>query len=188
MKNQFQFVICGTDTDIGKTLISSFFVRGLNSFYWKPIQSGIESETDSQAIERLTKVEKTKIIRDWFIKLKSGGYLIISYPTKNSFPEWKQTCEETNIEYSGLTFPLSEDIIKSFKSDEIFFSKKYLYIENFPDIYKLFRSIVNVGAQSSKCQRKKVHELRKIQRYWPKKETNSVNLTWEINIQILKKS
>ena len=58
IKNQFQFVICGTDTDIGKTLISSFFVRGLDSFYWKPIQSGIESETDSQSVARLTKVNK----------------------------------------------------------------------------------------------------------------------------------
>ena len=49
----FKFIICGTDTDIGKTLISSFFVRGLNSFYWKPIQSGIESQTDSQIVEKL---------------------------------------------------------------------------------------------------------------------------------------
>ena len=67
IKNQFQFVICGTDTDIGKTLISSFFVRGLNSFYWKPIQSGIESETDSQAVERLAKVNKAKIINEAYI-------------------------------------------------------------------------------------------------------------------------
>ena len=67
IKNQFQFVICGTDTDIGKTLISSFFVRGLNSFYWKPIQSGIESETDSQAVERLAQVNKAKIINEAYI-------------------------------------------------------------------------------------------------------------------------
>ncbi len=128
------------------------------------------------------------IIRDWFSKLRSGGYLIISYPTTNSFPEWKQTCIETNIEYSGLTFPVSKDIFKSFNSNEISLSNKYLYVENFPDVYKLFRSIVNVGAQSTKCKRKKVYELREIQKFWPKKETNSVNLTWEINIQILKKS
>ena len=127
-----------------------------------------------------------KIIRDWFSKLRSGGYLIISYPTINSFPEWKQTCKETNIEYSGLTFPITKDIIKSFKSDEIYFSNKYLYVENFSDVYKLFRSIVNIGAQSTKCKRKKVYELKKIQKFWPKKETNSVNLTWEINIQIFK--
>ena len=47
---------------------------------------------------------------------------------------------------------------------------------------------MNVGAQSTRCKPKKVHELKEIQKCWPKKETNSVNLTWEINIQILKKS
>ena len=129
-----------------------------------------------------------KIIRDWFCKLSSGGYLIISYPTINSFPEWKQTCKATNIEFSGLTFPISNDIIESFNSDEIIFSNKYLYVENFPDIYKLLRSIVNVGAQSTKSRRNKVYELKKMQKFWPKETTNSVNLTWEINIQLLKKS
>ena len=49
-KKNLKFIICGTDTDVGKTLISSFFVRGLQSFYWKPIQSGIDIETDSQSI------------------------------------------------------------------------------------------------------------------------------------------
>ena len=129
-----------------------------------------------------------KIIRNWFSKLRSGGYLIISYPTVNSFPEWKQTCKETNIEYSGITFPLAKDIVKSFNSDEIILANKYNYVENFPDIYKLFRSIVNVGAQSSKCKRKKVHELKKMQKFWPKQQNNSVNLTWKIIIQIFKKT
>ena len=111
-----------------------------------------------------------KILKDWFSKLSAGGYLIVSYPNKNSFPEWKKTCKETNIEYSGLNLPISKDIIKNFNSNEIFFSDKYLYVENFPDVYKLFRSIVNVGAQSTKCKRKKVYELKKMQKFWPKKQ------------------
>ena len=45
-----------------------------------------------------------KIIKDWFSKLRSGGYLIISYPTRNSFSRMEKTCKETNIEYSGLRF------------------------------------------------------------------------------------
>ena len=57
----FKFIICGTDTDIGKTLISSFFVKGLNSFYWKPIQSGIESQTDSQNVKKLAQVSLSLI-------------------------------------------------------------------------------------------------------------------------------
>ena len=129
-----------------------------------------------------------KIIKYWFSKLLSGGYLIVSYPTINSFPEWKQTCKETDIEFSALTFPITKELIKNFNSNEIYFSNKYIYVENFPNIYKLLRSIVNVGAQSTNSKRKTVHELKEMQKFWPKKETNSVDLTWEINIQVLKKS
>ena len=68
--NICKFIICGTDTDIGKTLISSFFVRGLNSFYWKPIQSGIESQTDSQTVETLAKVSRKKIIKEAYVFTK----------------------------------------------------------------------------------------------------------------------
>ena len=46
---------------------------------------------------------------------------------------------------------------------------------------------MNVGAQSTKCKRKKVYELKKMQKFWPKYKANSVNLTWEVKIQILKK-
>ena len=67
LKNNLKFIICGTDTDIGKTLISAFFVRGLQSFYWKPIQSGIETETDSQSIYRLSGIAKEKILREAYI-------------------------------------------------------------------------------------------------------------------------
>tara|TARA_Y100001970_G_scaffold196569_1_gene239033 strand:- start:11706 stop:12392 length:687 start_codon:yes stop_codon:yes gene_type:complete len=63
----FQFILCGTDTDIGKTLISSFFVRGLDSYYWKPIQSGIQDETDSQAVYRLSEVNPNKILKETYI-------------------------------------------------------------------------------------------------------------------------
>jgi len=93
IKNQFQFVICGTDTDIGKTLISSFFVRGLNSFYWKPIQSGIESETDSQAIKRLAKVEKTKIINEAYVFREPVS------------PHWAAEIDQKVINFQLLNLP-----------------------------------------------------------------------------------
>ena len=93
VKNQFQFVICGTDTDIGKTIISSFFVRGLNSFYWKPIQSGIESETDSQAIARIAKVQKSKIINEAYIFKKPVS------------PHWAAEIDQKVINIKLLNLP-----------------------------------------------------------------------------------
>ena len=92
-KHQFQFVICGTDTDIGKTLISSFFVRGLNSFYWKPIQSGIESETDSKTVERLSKVNNEKILNEAYIFREPVS------------PHWAAEIDQKIIDFQLLNLP-----------------------------------------------------------------------------------
>ena len=128
-----------------------------------------------------------KIIKNWFSKLTPGGFLIISYPTKDCFPEWKDTCKKINIEYSGLNFPYSKELLKDFKSTEINYSKQFNYLESFEDVYKLFRSIKNVGAQSTNCKRKTVKELKEIQKFWPRNYNNTVNLSWQIEIQIIKK-
>ena len=92
-KNIFKFIICGTDTDIGKTLISSFFVKGLNSFYWKPIQSGIESQTDSQTVEKLAQVSKEKIIKEAYVF------------TKPLSPHWAAEIDQKAINFDRLRLP-----------------------------------------------------------------------------------
>jgi len=92
-KNIFKFIICGTDTDIGKTLISSFFVKGLNSFYWKPIQSGIESQTDSQTVEKLALVSKEKIIKEAYVF------------TKPLSPHWAAEIDQKAINFDKLRLP-----------------------------------------------------------------------------------
>ncbi len=89
----FQFIICGTDTDIGKTLISSFFTRGLNSYYWKPIQSGTEPETDSEAVYRLSKVNHEKILKEAYI---------FNEPVS---PHWAAEIDQNLIKRELLTLP-----------------------------------------------------------------------------------
>lgn len=45
-----RLVICGTDTDVGKTIVSALFVQGLDANYWKPVQSGTEGGGDRQRV------------------------------------------------------------------------------------------------------------------------------------------
>jgi dethiobiotin synthetase len=47
-------IVAGTDTGIGKTIFSAGLVQALGGTYWKPVQSGIEEETDSRIVERLS--------------------------------------------------------------------------------------------------------------------------------------
>ena len=131
--------------------------------------------------------EPKRTLEEWFKKLNNGGILIISYPTNNCFPEWKSTCKNYGIEYSGLIFPEEKDMIKNFLSAEIISSTNYIYKENYSNIYTLFRSIINVGAHASQSKKISVGEFKKLAKYWPTDKSKKVTLTWEINILTLQK-
>ncbi|SIT84491.1 dethiobiotin synthase [Pontibaca methylaminivorans] len=47
-------IVTGTDTGIGKTLFSAGLVHALGGAYWKPVQSGLDGETDSAVVRRLS--------------------------------------------------------------------------------------------------------------------------------------
>ncbi|MBN2420506.1 MAG: dethiobiotin synthase [Deltaproteobacteria bacterium] len=46
--------VTGTDTGVGKTLVSAILLAGLNGKYWKPVQSGLEDITDTWWIKEKT--------------------------------------------------------------------------------------------------------------------------------------
>jgi dethiobiotin synthetase len=48
-----RFVVTGTDTGIGKTIFSAALAGATGAPYWKPIQAGLEEETDSETVAKL---------------------------------------------------------------------------------------------------------------------------------------
>lgn len=46
--------VTGTDTDIGKTVVSSVLVSGLKAAYWKPVQAGRDPITDTEFLKKVT--------------------------------------------------------------------------------------------------------------------------------------
>jgi dethiobiotin synthetase len=55
-------VVAGTDTGIGKTVFAAGLADLLGASYWKPIQSGLDGETDSQAVARLGRLSGDRIL------------------------------------------------------------------------------------------------------------------------------
>ncbi|WP_033073554.1 dethiobiotin synthase [Sphingopyxis sp. MWB1] len=51
-----RFIVTGTDTGIGKTIFSAALAGALSLPYWKPVQSGLEEESDSEIVARLGRV------------------------------------------------------------------------------------------------------------------------------------
>lgn len=48
------FFVTGTDTNTGKTVACAYLMRVLDADYWKPVQSGLDGETDTETVRRLT--------------------------------------------------------------------------------------------------------------------------------------
>ena len=45
--------VTGTDTDVGKTVVSAVIMAGRGGFYWKPVQSGTVEGTDTATVRTL---------------------------------------------------------------------------------------------------------------------------------------
>ncbi|WP_022723887.1 dethiobiotin synthase [Rhodopseudomonas sp. B29] len=59
-----RIVVTGTDTGIGKTVFSAALAGALDANYWKPVQSGLEEETDSQAVQRMSGLPADRILAE----------------------------------------------------------------------------------------------------------------------------
>jgi len=58
--------ITGTDTNVGKTVISALLLTGTNGTYWKPIQSGLEDITDTDYVQQVTQLDATHFLSEQF--------------------------------------------------------------------------------------------------------------------------
>ena len=64
--NKAQYVITGTDTDVGKTIFASALAGALKAHYWKPVQAGIKDGTDTKTVRQLSGLSDDHIIAETY--------------------------------------------------------------------------------------------------------------------------
>jgi dethiobiotin synthetase len=71
-----RFVVTGTDTGIGKTVFAAALTDALTACYWKPVQSGLDDETDSETVQRLACLPPERILPEaWRLKTPASPHL-----------------------------------------------------------------------------------------------------------------
>jgi dethiobiotin synthetase len=110
-------LITGTDTDIGKTVFAAGLTAMLDGNYWKPIQAGLEGETDSETVSRLSGLEASRVVPEVYrlttaasphIAAENDGVTID--PARLAIP---QTTRPLVIEGAGgLAVPLSRTLLQ----------------------------------------------------------------------------
>jgi dethiobiotin synthase len=56
--------VTGTDTGVGKSLVCAILMAALPFRYWKPIQSGLEEQTDTEWIREVTGCPRERFLRE----------------------------------------------------------------------------------------------------------------------------
>ena len=89
-----RLVVCGTDTDVGKTVVSALLVQGLGARYWKPVQSGLDpSGGDSGTVEGLLRLPPERLLPE--------AYRL----TLPASPHWAAERDGVRIEAERLALP-----------------------------------------------------------------------------------
>ena len=86
-------VVCGTDTDVGKTVVSALLVQGLEASYWKPVQSGLEDGGDRTRVQRLLGLPDERFLPEAH-----------AFQTPVS-PHWAAELDEAYLDPADLTLP-----------------------------------------------------------------------------------
>jgi dethiobiotin synthetase len=83
-----RFVVTGTDTGIGKTVFSAALTDALGACYWKPIQSGLDTETDSETVSRLGRIPLQRILPEkWRLNTPASPHLAADIDKTTLLPD-----------------------------------------------------------------------------------------------------
>ncbi len=92
-----QLVVCGTDTDVGKTVVSALLVQGLGAQYWKPVQCGLEEGGDRARVQQLLELSPESAAE----RLLPEAYRY-THPVS---PHWAGELESRPIDPAHLELP-----------------------------------------------------------------------------------
>jgi dethiobiotin synthetase len=92
-----RLVVCGTDTDVGKTVVSALLVQGLGATYWKPVQSGMEGGGDTGRVQQLLGLPPERV---W-----PEAYRL----TAPVSPHWSAERDGVSIDPARLALPAGDD-------------------------------------------------------------------------------
>ena len=128
--------VTGIGTDVGKTVVSAVLVQALKADYWKPVQTGIEYDSDTEHVKKLV-TNPTSVFHQeaYALKLAVSPHAAAKAESVQINLENIHLPETNNILIiegaGGLLVPLNEkdfviDLIPKFNAEVVLVIQNYL--------------------------------------------------------------
>ncbi len=137
MEKKHQYFVTGIGTGVGKTFISALLTYKLKAKYWKPIQAGTQTGTDTEFVQKMTQLSDEYFIPSVHtLKTPASPHLAASIEQKqislSDFSINIADCSNLIIEGAGgVLVPLNDyqtilDLIRFLGLPVIIVSQHYL--------------------------------------------------------------
>jgi dethiobiotin synthetase len=111
-----RIIVTGTDTGIGKTVFAAGLTRFLDGIYFKPIQAGLQGETDTAVAHRLSGLPALRMLREvWRLTTPASPHLsaerdgVLIDPQALTLPSVSRPLIVEGA--GGLMVPLTRDVL-----------------------------------------------------------------------------
>ena len=114
--------------------------------------------------------------------LQPDGVLLISFPTAQSFPEWRQICQMLNLPFTANPLPDSQPIAKALS--QVTQRHQVLTQEiplHFSNAAKFLRSFKSIGANFSQTGKQlSTAQMRQLIRSWDQQSPNGITVHFQV--------
>lgn len=112
--------------------------------------------------------------------LKPGGLMLISFPAKESFTNWKQYCHDLGIPYTGNSLPDLEQVVIELSMGP---AKVDYYeddmIDAFENVFEFFRHLKYTGTSTNLADKQlSIKQLKLLNDYWLKQDGGKIRVQY----------
>jgi malonyl-CoA O-methyltransferase len=114
--------------------------------------------------------------------LRPGGVLLISFPTIDSFPEWRQLCQTLNLPFTANPLPDPQPIATALSQMT---QRHQVFIQDLPlrfaNAAEFLRSFKAIGANFSQTRKQlSAQQMRQLIRVWDTRSPNGVTVHCQV--------
>ncbi len=127
-------------------------------------------------------------LKEWFVALPPGGWLVLAVPVEGSFPQWHYAANQAGVCCTAMPLPNKSELISTLPQESIFYNHLHFFTTSSHEVLPLLKQLRQIGAHASPKASLDIGKWRRVTNSWPRNENNhSFNLTWHIQLLFIRR-